>query len=280
MTNRVWIPSPCYSSRGGSSVKLIVLHTSEGAQDIYSLGNFFANSANQVSSHTGADNHRQGTIAEYVSRGNKAWTQGNANPVCVSMELCTPSGAAAGWSRDYWLNKQGWMLHNAADWVREESAHYGIPLVSLTASQAQGGSRGVCDHVDLGSWGGGHSDCGSGFPMDKIIEWAGGSAPPPTTSPPPSGGKAPPFPYPSDHYLGQPSSDPCCHSGFYGGSDNTNVRTWQTQMRNRGWTISTDGMYGEQSYSVCQQFQSEKGLSADGLCGPQTWDKTWSAPIT
>ena len=34
---RVWLPSPNYSGRGGSSVRLIVLHTTEGAQTYQSL---------------------------------------------------------------------------------------------------------------------------------------------------------------------------------------------------------------------------------------------------
>jgi hypothetical protein len=46
----------------------------------------------------------RGTIGEYVSRPNKAWTQSGANPVAVSAELCTPSGAAASWTRDYCIN--------------------------------------------------------------------------------------------------------------------------------------------------------------------------------
>ena len=283
MVNRVWLPSPNYSSRSGSAVRLIVLHTTEGAQDIYSLGNFFGNSSSGVSSHTGADNHRQGLIAEYVARGNKAWTQGNANPVCVSMELCTPSGAAANWTRDYWLNKQGWMLHNAAEWVAEEAKFYGIPLKALTSSEAQGNGRGICQHSNLGSWGGGHYDCGNGFPIDKIIEWAGGSAtaPPSTGGPPSSGGtKAPPFPYPSDHYIGTPRSDSRCHSGCYGGSDTTNTRTWQQRMSDRGWTIGVDGCFGPQSETVCRQFQYDKGLASDGLVGPNTWGKSWTEPIT
>ena len=277
--SRVWLPSPNYSSRGGSGVRLIVVHTTEGAQDIYALGNFFASSSAGVSSHVGTDNKRQGVIGEYVSRGNKAWTQGNANPVCVACEMCTPAGAAAGWSRDYWLNHQGWMLDNTAAWVAEEAAKHGIPIVALSASQAQGSSRGVCQHRDLGSWGGGHSDCGNGFPMDYLINKAGGTP----VSPPPSGGgggtTAPPFPYPSGHYIGTARSDSACHSGCYGGSDQGNTQTWQGRMQARGWSISTDGCYGPQSEGVCRQFQAEKGLGADGLVGSQTWSASWTAPL-
>jgi len=160
------IPSPNYSSRGGASVRLIVIHTAEGATTIESLGNYFASSSSQVSSHVGIDD-KDGTIGEYVKRGNKAWTAANANPVAVQAELC----AFANWSSSEW-NKHPNMLENCARWIAEEADAFGIPITKLTASQAQGSGRGVCQHVDLGSWGGGHYDCGGSFPMDKVLDMA------------------------------------------------------------------------------------------------------------
>jgi hypothetical protein len=278
--NRIWMPSPNYSGRDRRSVRLIVLHTSEGAQSYQSLGSFFGRPAVQVSSHVGIDDTLN-TVGEYVKRDNKAWTAGNANPVAVQAELCTPNGAAAGWDYVMWKTHQG-MLNNCAAWVAEEAAAFGIPIVKLTPQQAQSTGRGVCQHRDLGSWGSGHSDCGNGFPIDEVIAMAGGQAPPPTPqpTPPPIRGDAPAFPYPPGHYLGQPSNDPNCHSGYYGGVDTTNVATWQTQMAARGWTIVTDGMFGPGSSSVARQFQAEKGLSQDGLVGPQTWRASWTSPVT
>ena len=58
------------------------------------------------------------------------------------------------------------------------------------------------------------------------------------------------------------------------------VRTWQTQMRARGWKITVDGVYGPASKTICQQFQREKKLKADGIVGPATWRATWESPIT
>jgi hypothetical protein len=183
---RVWIASPNYSSRSGT-VRLIVIHSSEGAQTYQSLGNFFASSSSQVSSHTGIDNSAKGTIGEYVKRPQKAWTAGNANSVAIQTELCTPSGASANWSTATWQSKTI-MLDNCAQWIAEEAAYYGIPIVKLTASQAQGSGKGVCQHRDLGSWGGGHVDCGPNFPIDQVINMAkqyatGGGPTPPTPTP-------------------------------------------------------------------------------------------------
>jgi hypothetical protein len=167
---RVWIPSPNYSSRGGSAVKTICLHTAEGALTYQSLGNFFSSSSAGVSSHVGIDD-TPGEIGEYVARPNKAWTQGNANPWCVSVELC----AFAAWTTAEW-DKHPQMLRNVADWIAEESAHFGIPITLLNESQAQSGAAGVCDHNALGAMGGGHWDVGTGFPMSRVLDMARGGA--------------------------------------------------------------------------------------------------------
>ena len=169
--NRIAIPSPNYSSRGGTAVRLVVLHTAEGSRTIESLGAFFANPASGVSSHTGIDD-TPNTVGEYVPPGFKAWTQANANPYSVATELC----AFASWSSAEWHNHPN-MLANCAAWIAEECGRFGVPLRRLSAAQAQGGEHGVCQHVDLGAAGGNHWDCGSGFPMDDVMEMAAGGRP-------------------------------------------------------------------------------------------------------
>jgi hypothetical protein len=174
--SRRWMPSPNYSSRGGSGVRLIVIHTAEGALTIEALGSFFANPSAQVSSHTGIDD-KPNVVGEYVARGNKAWTAASANPFSVQTELC----AFAAWGPSDWANHPT-MLSNCAQWIAEEAAYFGIPLVRLSAAQAQGGSAGVCGHVDLGASGGGHWDPGPSFPWDQVMAMATGASPqPPTT---------------------------------------------------------------------------------------------------
>jgi hypothetical protein len=174
---RVWIPSPNYSSRGGANVRLIVLHTAEGARTIESLGNFFSSASAGVSSQVGIDD-QAGKIGEYVKRQNKSWTQSEFNPVATSAELC----GFASWTRSEWLQNHANMLSNAAAWIAEESAHFGVPIQKLSASAAQGSGRGVCQHVDLGARGGGHHDCGAGFPIDDVLQMARGGAGPSTST--------------------------------------------------------------------------------------------------
>ena len=170
---RVWMPSPNKTSPRRGPVRILVLHTTEGAQSYQSLGGFFANPASQVSSHVGIDD-TPGVIGEYVKRGDAAWTAAAMNHPGVHAEFCTPSGAADGWSRATWMTKHHQMLVNAAAWLAEESRILSVPLVSLTPAQAQGTGRGVCQHSDLGPLGGGHHDCGAGFPMDYVLQLARG----------------------------------------------------------------------------------------------------------
>lgn len=176
------IPSPNYSARGGARVTTIVIHTAQGALTYQSLGNFFASSSAGVSSHAGIDD-TPGTIGVYVHRGDKAWTASNANPWSVQAELC----AFAEWSTDEWF-RHPVMLENCAAWIAEEAAAFGIPLVLLDPAGAQDpGVPGVCQHNDLGAMGGGHWDCGPGFPIDYVLDLAraGGVAPAPEPEPEP-----------------------------------------------------------------------------------------------
>lgn len=169
---RIWIPSPCCHGRSQSQVRIIVLHTAEGARTIEDLGHYFQNYSNQVSSHAGADD-KLGKIGEYVARGQASWTQANYNNAAISIELC----GFASWSRKTWINTHHNMLENCARWIAEEAKHFGLPITQLSPSQAQGNGRGVCQHVDLGAGGGGHTDCGPGFPMDYVLDLARGSKP-------------------------------------------------------------------------------------------------------
>lgn len=171
---RVWMPSPNYGVGRSSTPRLLVTHTTEGARTIESLGNFFANPAAEASSHAGADD-KAGVIGTYVRRDNRAWTQSDANSVAIAIELC----AFAKWPTSEWVKHPN-MLANCAAWLAEEAAFFDIPLVRLSGAQARGSGRGVCQHVDLGAWGGGHWDCGGGFPLDQVLDMARGLGAPDT----------------------------------------------------------------------------------------------------
>jgi N-acetyl-anhydromuramyl-L-alanine amidase AmpD len=255
---RVAMWSPNYSSRGGTGVRLIVVHTAEGALTYQALGNYFANPAAQVSSHTGIDD-TPGVVGEYVRSHEKAWTAANANPYSIQTELC----AFAEWSRAEWEDHPT-MLDNCAKWIQEEAGRFGIPIRKISENEAANGNSGVVGHADLGYAGNDHWDPGGNFPWDRVVSGAPASPGSAPSAPAAGGGSAPPFP-------GRLLSNYC---------EGEDVRQWQGQMSARGWSLGVDGMYGDESEHTCRQFQSEKGLQVDGVVGPETWAATWTAPVT
>ena len=96
----------------------------------------------------------------------------------------------------------------------------------------------------------------------------------------PAGGGmiAPPFPLPDGWYFGPQDGPEWSVSGFHGHRDD--LRVWQQRMRDRGWDITVDGLYGDQTARITRAFQAEKGLTVDGLIGPQTWRAAWELPVT
>ena len=64
------------------------------------------------------------------------------------------------------------------------------------------------------------------------------------------------------------------------GSAGEDVRVWQGRMRERGWILRADGIFGPRTESVVRDFQAEKGLRVDGVLGVNTWDAAWTEPIT
>lgn len=165
------IPSPFHSSRGGDRVRLIVVHTAEGARTVESLGAWFQNPAAQVSSHAGIDDFR---VETYVPYERAAWTTRAANSISDNVELC----GWAKWTRQEWLAHQS-MLDYTATWIRLRCTARGIPLRKLTPAQVAAGMAGVIGHVDwtLGMNDGTHLDPGLGFPWDVVMARAGGESP-------------------------------------------------------------------------------------------------------
>lgn len=64
------------------------------------------------------------------------------------------------------------------------------------------------------------------------------------------------------------------------GSKSDAVRQVQARLAARGWHLSVDGDFGPATRVIVVAFQSQKGLSADGIVGPKTWAALWLTPIT
>jgi hypothetical protein len=98
------------------------------------------------------------------------------------------------------------------------------------------------------------------------------------TQPPVESTDAPAFPLPSGYYFGPASGPYYSISGYY--SHREDLRRWQNRMRNRGWTLTADGYYGDETGDVAEAFQREKRLTVDRFIGAQTWRAAWEAPVT
>jgi len=155
------IPSPNYSSRNGTTVTGVCIHTAEGPTDATALGNYFAQSSVQVSSHDGADDTKR---VHYVDYQYEAWTLRNGNSWSDNLEMC----GFASWTRDQWLQHPG-MIQQAASWVAERCHARNVPPVRLTPADIKAGRRsGYFAHWDytLGTGDGTHWDVGTSFPWD------------------------------------------------------------------------------------------------------------------
>ncbi|GAA2823435.1 N-acetylmuramoyl-L-alanine amidase [Crossiella cryophila] len=163
------IQSPHHSGRGGARVRLVVVHTAEGARTAEALGRFFQGKT-QASSHVGIDDKR---IEQYVNYDRAAWTLRSGNPISDNAELC----GFAKWSRAEWLEHPR-MLELTAQWIAERCRARGIPLRKLTPAQVAAGESGVIGHHDwtVGKKEGSHWDPGPNFPWDLVMAKAGGQS--------------------------------------------------------------------------------------------------------
>lgn len=124
----------------------------------------------------------------------------------------------------------------------------------------------------------------NGLTVDGIVgphTWAslnGTTAPATAPAAAPTNPTAPAYPLPDGSYFGPATGPVSSVSGYY--SHNADLQQWQQRMKERGWVITVDGLYGPQTESVTRSFQTQKGLTVDGLIGPQTWAAAWTAPIT
>lgn len=61
----------------------------------------------------------------------------------------------------------------------------------------------------------------------------------------------------------------------------SDVRAWQSRMRERGWDIKADGRFGPKSARVAARFAAEKGLRVKaGQVNKAVYDAAWVLPVT
>lgn len=161
-----------HGSRRNARVRLVVLHTTEGARDVVSLGRFFQTGTTKASYHAAFDDNRMET---YVDYSRASWSILSGNPISDNAAFC---GFAA-WTRAEWL-KHPVMLELGAQWVAQRCQVRGVPVRRLSIAETSAAVRdtrhpgGVIMHRDytLATKDGNHTDCGDGFPWDVVLSRA------------------------------------------------------------------------------------------------------------
>ena len=59
------------------------------------------------------------------------------------------------------------------------------------------------------------------------------------------------------------------------GNRGTDVRTLQTLLGDKGYTVLVDGIFGNKTYEAVKAFQTDRGLVVDGVVGVKTWKKLY-----
>jgi hypothetical protein len=84
----------------------------------------------------------------------------------------------------------------------------------------------------------------------------------------------------ADDFWGAAPAPPPFRRVLKVGSTGQAVEIWQRQMARRGWHIAVNSTYDASSEAICKAFQKEKRLTVTGKVNRDTWNATWTAPIT
>jgi N-acetyl-anhydromuramyl-L-alanine amidase AmpD len=205
----------------------------------------------------------------------------------------TAFAAPGGNSDGYQVELHGFARQTAAEWLDQPSkmaidnaAHFLVPVVKkfaiptrfLTLDQvADGVTKGHTTHADITKVfkQSTHTDPGPAFPRSFVIErmnLALGSVqvkpkPVPATKPVRT---VPPFPR-------EVGDDGVIKRGDRG----REVVALQNRLVQRGWKVTIDGVFGDETDTAVLGFEREKHLQAiPGVVGPGVWKALWMLPVT
>lgn len=85
------------------------------------------------------------------------------------------------------------------------------------------------------------------------------------------------------HYDGQPVPEPTGKPTLRRGDRGEYVTLMQTELIAKGYSCGSkgpDGIFGKDTESAVRQFQSDNGMTVDGICGNATWAALDAAPAS
>ena len=257
------------SSRNGTPITLIAVHTNEGPnpagdagrdQSAENLARYMEGTpeSSGVSYHKVVDDD---SVVNFVPDSVMCWALRSGNK--RSLNICMTGYAAM--TRAQWLEHDG-MLRLCAAEVRAWCDTHGIPKVKLSSADVGADRSGICGHVNWteGKRDGTHTDPGTSFPWDVFMGYVIGASPAPAPAPAPTSGGGYAGPYRNG------SKDP-------GAPGQTMGPVWRIQdrlkraYRSYAGHLATDGIYGNQTGDAVGEFQRRSGLTDDEIVGPVTW---------
>lgn len=273
-----WRPLPEQNTEPAIAATQMVFHSA--VTKARSIWGYFNRSDVKVESHNYVD--ERGHCEQYIDWDHQADAQGRGNARALSVETWDNMDPA----RVPWNDAQ---MDTLVDIAVEAHRKKGIPLRRCRTWD----DPGFGGHHDFKEWNPNSHTCPGQArygQVDVILSRARaivagqpGDGPKrrpgrrPMRKP---AAKAPVFPLPRGHWFGPPSKDSRNHSGYYSQADRDKLVVWQRRMVQRGWKLEATGKFGLSTEAVVRSFQKDKGLVADGLIGPATWNAAWTSPVT
>ncbi|MFL5910754.1 MAG: N-acetylmuramoyl-L-alanine amidase [Gaiellaceae bacterium] len=161
----------CQSKRDGRRPVLIVVHSTEGQnqmrsiRDLEGLAAFFDRLPTQASAHVATD--ADGFSARMVPDSRKAWSCVDYNAISLNIEQI---GFAV---QKTWKDAE---LRETARWIARWHREHHIPIQRGAVLAGGKIKPGVVGHQELGELGGGHHDPANPFPgsypLTRVLELA------------------------------------------------------------------------------------------------------------
>lgn len=250
LAGRKFIKARWFRSGRSKSIRMIVIHSAEGAKTADALGNYFATTDRQASSHVGYG--QDGSAAQYVHDEDTAYCAKNANADGWHVELC----GFHYWNRAEWLAHRPMLNEAAKDCAKIAKAHH-IPTVWLTADGvARGTAAGFTTHrvVSKAFPSTGHSDPGPDFPLDVFMSLV-------------------------IHHMNPKDwrADGHSHPLLREGAKGREVTHLQTLLNRHGAHLRADGVFGSMTTSAVKAYQRSQHIGTDGVVGSVTWQHLHTA---
>lgn len=272
-----WRPLPENETEPAIAATQLIFHSAVSRGE--SLYAFFSRADVVVESHFYVQG--DGDAEQYIDTARQADANYRANVRAISVETWDNADP----DRIPWTEQQMARLTDIAVWAYHQ---HGIPLRWCDGPDAPG----IGYHSLFPGWSPVVKTC-PGLArrpqvqqiINRAVAAVTGNVAPAPAGPVPvpapekkQGLTAPPFPLPPGWYFGPRSGPRQSVSGYFGYREA--LAYWQRRMKERGWQIGFDGLYGPETAGVARAFQAEKGLVIDGLIGRATWSAAWTAPVT